>query len=145
ITYAYTITNTGNVTLTGPFNVSDDKVSVTCAQPASLAPGGTVSCSATYTLTQADIDAGSVTNHATASAKFGSTTVSSAQATATVSIPQAPSISLMKSVTPQSYDAAGDVLTYAYRITNTGNVTLAGPFSVTDDHIGTISPCGSGP
>ena len=30
ITYTYMVTNTGNVTVLGPFTVTDDKVTVTC-------------------------------------------------------------------------------------------------------------------
>ena len=42
------------------------------------------------------------------------------------------------------YSAVSDVVTYSYEITNSGNVTLAGPFSVTDDRISLI-PDGLGP
>src|SRR5207237_1349052 len=70
ITYTYTIKNTGNVTL-GPaqFTVTDDHIGTFNCGPAgtTLAPGGTVSCTANYTITQADLDAGSVTNTSTAS------------------------------------------------------------------------------
>ena len=33
ISYSYVIKNTGNVTLSGPFTVTDDKATVTCTQP----------------------------------------------------------------------------------------------------------------
>ena len=63
-----------NVTLSGPFAVNDDKTAVTCPSTASLAPGATLTCSATYSITQGDLDAGDVVNHATGSATFVWTT-----------------------------------------------------------------------
>ena len=60
ISYSYLVTNNGNVTLSGPFTVSDDKATdEACpATPTSLAPGASVTCTASYTITQADLDAG---------------------------------------------------------------------------------------
>ena len=67
VTYTYTLTNTGNVTLTSPYSVTDDKATVDCSLAASpLLPGESTTCTATYVITQADIDAGFVTNLATA-------------------------------------------------------------------------------
>ena len=71
VDYSYTIRNTGNVTLTSPFAISDDKVTVNCPATASLAPNATITCTATYTVTQNDLDAGSVTNTASATGHFG--------------------------------------------------------------------------
>ena len=60
------VTNTGNVTLAGPFTVTDDKATVTCPATAASRRGASITCTASYTITQADLDAGSVTNTATA-------------------------------------------------------------------------------
>src|SRR5205085_6645359 len=62
ITYSYMVKNIGNVTLNGPFSVSDDKTTnETCpAAPNTLAPGASTTCSSSYTVTQADLDNGSV-------------------------------------------------------------------------------------
>jgi len=68
ITYSIVVTNTGNVTLTGAV-VTDPGATVepcTPAQPATLAPAATLTCPATHVVTQADLDAGSYTNTATA-------------------------------------------------------------------------------
>ncbi len=54
ILYSYLLTNSGQTTLYAPFTVIDDKASVTCpAEPASLLPGESITCSAIYTITQA--------------------------------------------------------------------------------------------
>ena len=65
MTYTYVVTNIGNVTLTDPVSVDDDLATVICP-PALLAPGGSLSCTASYTVTQADVDGGAVINTATA-------------------------------------------------------------------------------
>ncbi|WP_036140578.1 DUF7507 domain-containing protein, partial [Aerolutibacter daejeonensis] len=152
ISYSYLLTNTGNVTLSAPYTVADDKTPVTCpATPGTLAPGGTVTCTATYTITQADVNAGSVTNVATASAIFNNAAVNSAQDSATVTATQTASMSLVKTASPLVYAAAGDVISYSYLLTNTGNVTLSAPYTVADDKTtvtcpatpGTLAPGGT--
>src|SRR4029078_5332462 len=75
ITYTYTLTNTSNVTWDGPFTITDDKATVTCPPPTPVPPGGSVTCSATYSVIQADLDAGQVVNHATGSPTFRGDTV----------------------------------------------------------------------
>jgi uncharacterized repeat protein (TIGR01451 family) len=70
ITYTFTATNTGPVPLTGVV-ITDplpglSALSCTPAQPTTLAPGEKLTCTATYKVTQADLDSGAVTNTATA-------------------------------------------------------------------------------
>ena len=82
LTYTIAIENTGNVTLTG-VGVQSDTLSrgaggtlstvsgfsasnfTTSTSPATLAPGASLSHTATYVVTQADIDAGGLSNTAT--------------------------------------------------------------------------------
>jgi uncharacterized repeat protein (TIGR01451 family) len=97
ISYTYTITNTGNVSLaSAQFTVSDDHIgsplgtAFSCGSPVALAPSGTVSCSKSYTISQADLNAGSVTNKATASGAGLTSNQASATATAVVTLPGAP-------------------------------------------------------
>ncbi len=125
VSYSYLLTNTGNVTLTGTVSASDNKTSVSCPAlpPGGLAPGATHTCSATYAVTQADLDAGSLTN--TASATIGTTTSASDQAT--VPALQTPALSVDKTSPTASFNAVGDVISYSYLVTNAGNVTLAVP------------------
>jgi uncharacterized repeat protein (TIGR01451 family) len=68
ITYTYVLTNIGNVTL-NPVSLNDSKLgAVTNCAPAlgPLAPGGTITCTATHVTTQGDVDAGGITNTAIA-------------------------------------------------------------------------------
>ena len=128
--YSYDVTNTGNVTLTDPITVVDNKTTVSCpALPAGgLVPAGKITCTATYAVTQADLDAGSVTN--TAYAKSGA--VQSPPDSATVPATQVRALAIDKSVRETAYFAAGDQLHYSYLVTNVGSVTLKDPVTVTD-------------
>lgn len=65
--------------------MSDDKAGVTCPQtPDPLVPGAFISCTASYTVTAADLSAGSVVNVAEASAFFNGNPVISNEDTVTV-------------------------------------------------------------
>ena len=136
ISYSYLVTNTGNVSLAGPVTVTDDKATVTCPAVStvgnlngSLDPGESITCTASYSITQADLNSGSVTNVATAHA--GGT--NSNQDTETVTAVQTKTLSLVKSATPSTYSTVGQSISYSYLVTNTGNVRLAGPVTVADD------------
>lgn len=70
ITYSYQLTNSGEVTLYPKYSVADNKTGVTCpSEPSELDPGGSVTCSATYYITQDDITNKLVTNTAKGTAK----------------------------------------------------------------------------
>ena len=84
-------------------------------------------------VTQADLDAGSVTNHATATATFGNNTVTSNQAQATVTATQTRALAIEKTAQEATYAAVGAVIHYSYKVTNAGNVTLHDPITVSDD------------
>ena len=94
-----------------------------------LDPGESVTCTASYTITQADLNAGSVTNTATASAAG----TNSNQDSETVNAVQSPALTLLKTATPLTYSAVGQSISYSYLVTNSGNVSLAGPVTVLDD------------
>jgi len=84
IHFSYLLTNSGNVPLAGPFTVTDSKVTVTCPATSSLAPAASITCTASYTITLADLNAGSVTNTATASGSYVGVPVNSNSALSTV-------------------------------------------------------------
>ena len=136
ISYSYKVTNSGNVPLTPPYTVTDDKTTVTCPQtPNPLNPGAFITCTATYVVTQADLDAGSVKNIASAGAMYGTTPVTSPPDDVTVPADQNPSLMLDKSTTTVNYDSVGDTISYSYVVTNNGNVTLYPPYAVADNKI----------
>ncbi len=140
INYEYTLKNTSNVTLSGPFTVSDDKASVQCTSASNLAPNDTLACTASYAIAQQDLDAGSVTNIAVGHATSGGKTINSNQAQATVIAAQSAVLSLTKNADPATYSRPGDVIGYTYVLKNTGNLTLSGPFTVTDDKAAVTCP-----
>ena len=114
---------------------------MTCPSDLRLAPGASITCTATYTITQADLDAGSVTNHATGSRHFDGDPVISDTATATVTAVKSPGAGARQVVAAAgTYDHVGDTLTYSYLVTNTGNVTLTAPVTVTDDRATVTCP-----
>ena len=152
ITYTFSVNNTGNLTLTNvtvtdpldglsPIDCEGDGDNII----ASFAPGGPVTCTATYTVTQADVDAGSVDNTVTVS---GTPVPSGAVVTATDDLQiatdeRAPSASLVKTADVTD-PAPGDVVTYSFEVANTGNVTLTDVRVV--DPLPGLSPvdCGAG-
>ncbi len=134
VTYSYVVTNTGNVTLTDPVTVSDDKIATVVCPAELIAPTETLTCAADYTVTQMDLDAGFVTNIATASS---GDTVSSPDSV-TIETEAAPGLSIVKRATTESFVQVGDIVSYAYDVTNTGNQTLTERVSVTDDKIDTV-------
>jgi uncharacterized repeat protein (TIGR01451 family) len=88
VTYAYQATNTGNVALDGPISVTDDRLGTfQCGAMLSLAPGASTSCTRTYAIVAADLNAAnsaSITNSATATGAYDGSAVTSAPAQATI-------------------------------------------------------------
>ncbi len=135
ITYTYQVRNTGQVALTG-ISLSDDKAgSVTCPKD-SLTAGEEMTCEKTYTVSAADVTAGSVSNTVTAS----SDQAPDATDQETVRLAR---LSVSKSASPEVYLKAGDGITYTYQVRNTGQVALTG-ISLSDDKAGSVTcPKGS--
>ena len=126
ISYSFTEQNTGNMTL-HQVAVTDSGVSVSGSPIGSLAPGATDATTFTgsYTITQADIDAGFKDNTAAATGD----NATSAPATAHVVLPQNVHMALTETAATQGggAPAAGDSLVYTFELTNNGNVTLHDP------------------
>jgi len=133
ITYTYTVTNTGQLDLTG-IVVTDDDFGQIELNATTLAPGASTSGTATYTVTQDDIDSGhDIVSTATVTCDQGVTDSDST----TVTIVQEAGLEIVTSADPAEVSSAGDVITYSYDVTNTGKVTLTG-IVVTDDQAGGI-------
>ncbi|HVA30485.1 MAG TPA: DUF11 domain-containing protein [Gaiellaceae bacterium] len=146
VTYTYTVTNSGNVTL-DPVNVTDPMpgLSALNCTATKLLPGKSLTCTATYTTTQADVDSGKVENTGTASGKppVGANVTD----TSSLSIPanQSPALSLEKHgvldmtvVPPANLPNVGDEINYTLTATNTGNVTLTNVV-ITDPKLGALT------
>ena len=157
ITYNYVVANTGNVSLStvvvsdvgpqfnggaanaltsGPTKVAGDAVN-----PGVLDVGETWTYTATYTLTQANVDASAgvangVSNTVVASAKDPQNTtitpsVAGSTLTATTTIPAVPTLTIDKTANTAGPLVVGQVVSYSFLVTNTGNVTVTG-VSVTE-------------
>jgi gliding motility-associated-like protein/uncharacterized repeat protein (TIGR01451 family) len=133
ITYTFTVTNSGNTTLTNVIVNDALTNSVNLAViPSTLAPNATGTATATYVIKQLDIDAGKVTNSATVTATTptNGTVTDTSGTTITNDIPTettlnpSPSIALVKTGAVGGTRAVGDVITYTFTVTNTGNTTL---------------------
>ncbi len=146
INYAYVVTNNGATPLEGPVLITDDKATVQCPDlttvgnnDAFLNQGESVTCTSTYAIKQSDLDAGSVTNIATARAGA----VNSNTTSAVVNMSLNKVLALAIAATPVSYSQAGQTITLTYTIKNTGAAVL-GPaqFVITDDHAPNSINCG---
>jgi uncharacterized repeat protein (TIGR01451 family) len=126
VTYTYHIVNTGDVTLT-EITVVDDILGMV-GQPFELLPGA-----AETRILTAIIDS-SVTNVATVTAHHPLGTVQDSD-TAGVAVIQ-PAMQLRKTVTP-TVVLSGETVTYAFRVTNSGDVLLTG-IVIVDDHLGQV-------
>jgi len=139
LSYEYIVTNTGNVTLTDEITVADDRIeNVTCpALPATgLAPNGQITCTGEDTATQADIDAGAITN--VASARSGDTT--SPEMSVTVEASQIAAFMINKTVgAPIQVGGPLYDVTYTIVLENTGNVTLTN-LALVDDLAAAFAP-----
>ncbi len=130
LSYTAVATNTGNVPLAN-VNVKDALVNPSGADCAELPIGATCTSAVTYTIVQADVDAGSVANTATAVAdEVAEKTV--ARETA---VDQVEDLELEKTTTAAGFGGINESIPYSYKVTNTGTVALSGTLEIDDDKI----------
>jgi uncharacterized repeat protein (TIGR01451 family) len=139
ITYSYPVTNTGNTTISS-LSVTDPHVglsAIDCKGVTNLAPGATVTCTATYVVQQSDVEAGKIDNTGTVN---GTTTIGAVTASKslTVTLTRTSGVSIVKSSNASASTKAGDTITYSYAVKNTGNTTISS-MVVTDDKLGAIT------
>jgi len=137
------VTNTGKKKINYPIKVTDDHIDNgnpfrISGRNGELAVGGKITYKRTYTITQADFDAGSVTNLASATGYFCDKLIKSNDATVTVNCVH-PALTLDKSADPKTYDTEGQTITYTYTVTNSGDVEISRPITVFDNKLGTVS------
>lgn len=127
--FEFVVTNTGNVDMTNiavdPASFSGDTFPEVTCPTGTLAPAASVTCSASYTTTDADAEAGHVSMVVAAKGtSVGGTPVESATDPAAISADDRKS-ELVVEVTPDRDSfVAGEEITYNYEITNTGTTTL---------------------
>jgi LysM repeat protein len=137
IKYNFNVKNVGAAPAPGPAIVTG----ATCPEintvgnlDASLDLNETVVCTSTYTITQADLDKGSVTNIATATVNG----INSIPVTTTVATAQPKVLTLTATANPLTYNQVGQIITFTYVIKNSGAGNL-GPtqFTVNGGLLGT--------
>ncbi len=144
LTYTISVQNTGTVGLTG-VSVTDALVQGASSRTPTSGPsyssgdgnsnsvldaGETWVYGATYVVTQANIDVGTTfSNTATAAVSQTATTVTSAAATTAVT--RTPALTILKTANTAGPVSVGQVITYTFKVTNSGNVTATN-VTVTD-------------
>ena len=127
ITYTITVTNNGNVTISGV--KLDDSLTGDNWTLGNIKPGETVTKKTTYTVTEKDIIAGKVENHATATGKEPGGKDITGEGEKTVTTEESnPQITVTKETTSTPKNgktyALGEKITYKITAKNTGNLTL---------------------
>ncbi|GAB3933761.1 hypothetical protein GCM10027614_05460 [Micromonospora vulcania] len=163
VPYTFLVANNGGLTLTGvtvndtvlPPSIPDSLGPITCGPQnvpngqVTLAPGASIQCRATYTVSEADFAGASLNNAASATGTppFGPPPVSP-PSPLDIPIPH-PAIAITKSVTPTTVSATGDVITYEFVVSNTGTTALSAVTVDETEFSGTGTPgaitCGTPP
>jgi Calx-beta domain/Domain of unknown function DUF11 len=150
LTYTITIANTGNVPLTTPV-ITD---TLTQGGPLTLTSGPTLTSgdaaplgtldagetwvyTATYAVTQGNIDNGTAISNV--STFDTAETPLSTSNTVTTTITQSPAMTVVKTANTAGPVSASDVITYTFTVKNTGNITLSNVV-LSDTHNGYGTP-----
>ncbi|MCS5491196.1 DUF7507 domain-containing protein, partial [Algoriphagus limi] len=152
ITYTITLENTGNwpinknqLDVVDPLATSGPvyEFSSVDENPV-LQPGEIWTYSATYVITQADLDNGNFTNTVAVNVKSGSEDYEFTD-DETVDAVVSPELTVIKTSDVSTYESVGDVITYTITVQNTGNVTLtdvvvSDPLTGLDELIASLAP-----
>jgi uncharacterized repeat protein (TIGR01451 family) len=135
ITYVYTITNTGETTLTD-LSLVDDRLGEIPLSRSTITPWERVTGSFSVTITEADLPGPFVNTVVVTAIDPSRKTVTDSDTLVLFDLSSDGALTLLK--TSDTTEAAvGDTITYTYTITNTGDVMLT-DLVLTDDHIGEI-------
>jgi uncharacterized repeat protein (TIGR01451 family) len=135
--YSFDVTNTGPVALTN-VGVQDAATGPVTCPATTLEPDAEITCTAVRLLTQADVDAGTVANTATASGTARDEVTVTAVDSVTTTVASQAAIELEKTVVDPSPREVGDLVTYRFIVTNTGTATLS-DVEVSDPMVGLVS------
>ncbi len=143
INYTLLVQNTGNVNLTNVV-VTDQMLNIE-ETIGTLSAGATKSFSETYTITQIDLNNGTLSNTAFVSGNEPNGGTVSDDDQVTVTANQNPVISVNKTASPLTYDTVGDEITYTITVSNGGNVMLTDiavddPLTGMDEYIAVLTP-----
>ena len=147
LTYTIVVANTGNVVL-ADISLEDSLVPISCAVPPSLTPGASFTCTSPLPVTQVHQDAGTIVNRVVATGRSPNSELIAAFDEAVVATEgRRPDATLDKVVTGVDDGGdgradVGDVASFRFTLTNTGNVTLAGA-RIDDDRVAALE-CGTG-
>src|SRR6185437_9896067 len=131
IAWSFALENTGTTTITN-LTVTDPVAGAVTCPVTTVAPGDTVTCTAdaAHTITQADVDAGVVSNTATSSGQdpSGNPVPSNSSSTDTP-VAQAPALTLTKSAAVTDVDGdgktdLGDTIAWSFLVENSGTTTI---------------------
>ncbi|MEV1318965.1 hypothetical protein AB0J14_23125 [Micromonospora arborensis] len=163
VTYEFVVTNTGTTPLSAvtvdetEFSGTGTPGAITCGTPpvasgsVTLAVGASTTCTSTYTVTAADIEAGRITNTAVAAGtpptipgQQPPAPVRSEPATAEVTATRGAAITVAKSSSTDKIGRPGQQVPFDFVVTNTGQVTLT-DVTVTDTLTAPASSTNLGP
>jgi uncharacterized repeat protein (TIGR01451 family) len=135
ITYTYHVTNTGSVYLNN-ISASDDRLGVIALSKTALTPNEGTNGALTYTVVVGDLP-GPLTNTVvvTGTPLVGDDV--NATDDLSITLHSSPSITVIKTADVSSAQV-GQTITFTYRVTNTGNVSLTN-LSASDDRLGAIT------
>ena len=141
--YSFTATNTGSTSISEVDLSSDGAAPLDCHDgdpTAKLDPSASVTCTSAGFTTQAEVDAGSTSDSASATATAPGGASLQAAATVTAKASQTPSVGLVALVNGASDPSvpAGSSLTWDLDVSNPGNVTLQN-LAITDRKLPTAA------
>ncbi|GGZ45133.1 hypothetical protein GCM10010387_44520 [Streptomyces inusitatus] len=122
ITYSFVVTNTATAPLSG-IQVTDNgpgTPAVSCPST-TLAAGTSMTCAATYTATASDAATGTITDTASVTGTVNGNTVNGTSNQVVIPLR---ALTVVKSADRDQFTAAGQTISYAFRVTNTGQVPL---------------------